>query len=88
MIADWPLVMLAVALALYLRAGETPPRPLVNGTTSDTTAGVSVPSVLMMPTWVTTANMKSTVIKDKLVSPSQLCAGQYAADCTAEGIHP
>ena len=78
----------AVALALYLRAGETPPRPLVNGTTSDTTAGVSVPSVLMMPTWVTTANMKSTVIKDKLVSPSQLCAGQYAADCTAEGIHP
>jgi D-xylose transport system substrate-binding protein len=78
----------AVALALYLRAGKNPPKPLVNGTTIDTTAGVNVPSVLMMPTWVTTANLKATVIKDKLVSPSQLCTGQYAADCAAVGIHP
>ena len=36
----------AVALALYLRAGAKPPAKLVNGTTKDTTANVSVPSVL------------------------------------------
>ena len=33
----------AVALALYLRAGATPPAALVNGKTQDTTASVSVP---------------------------------------------
>ncbi len=36
----------AVALALYLRAGKTPPSSLANGKTQDTTANVSVPSVL------------------------------------------
>ena len=77
----------AVALALYLRAGKTPPKGLVNGTTKDTTAGVSVKSVLMVPKWVTTANMNSTVIKDNFVPAAQLCAGQYAADCAAAGIH-
>ena len=35
----------AVALALYLRAGEKPPESLVNGKTEDTTASVDVPSV-------------------------------------------
>jgi D-xylose transport system substrate-binding protein len=78
----------AVALALYVRAGKTPPRSLVNGSAKDTTTGVTVPSVLMLPTWVTTKNMNSTVIKDNFVPASQLCAGQYAADCTAAGIHP
>ena len=76
----------AVALALYLRAGKTPPKSLVNGVTQDTTANVSVPSVLETPKWVTTANMNSTVIKDNFVPASQLCAGQYASDCKAAGI--
>ncbi len=76
----------AVALALYLRAGKTPPKSLVNGSTQDTTAGVSVKSVLMVPKWVTTANMNSTVIKDNFVPAAQLCAGQYASECTAAGI--
>jgi D-xylose transport system substrate-binding protein len=78
----------AVALALYLRAGAKPPASLVNGKTEDTTAKVSVPSVLMVPEWVTTKNMNSTVIKDNFVPASQLCAGKYAADCTAAGITP
>jgi D-xylose transport system substrate-binding protein len=76
----------AVALALYLRAGETPPRSLVNGTTDDTTAGVNVPSALMAPKWVTTKNMNATVIKDKFVSAAELCGGHYASDCTEAGI--
>lgn len=78
----------AVALALYLRAGKTPPTSLVNGKTEDTTASVSVPSVLETPEWVTTKNMNATVIKDNFVPASQLCAGAYSADCTAAGITP
>jgi len=78
----------AVALALYLRAGVKPPSALVNGKTQDSTANVSVPSVLETPKWVTTKNMNSTVIKDNWIPASQLCAGSYAADCTAAGITP
>jgi D-xylose transport system substrate-binding protein len=78
----------AVALALYLRAGAKPPSSLVNGSTKDTTAGVNVPSTLLGPEWVTTSNMKSTVVKDNFVPTSQLCAAQYASDCTAAGITP
>jgi D-xylose transport system substrate-binding protein len=76
----------AVALALFVRAHETPPSTLVNGTITDPSTKVAVPSVLLTPEWVTTKNMNSTVIADKFVPASQLCAGQYAADCTAAGI--
>jgi D-xylose transport system substrate-binding protein len=76
----------AVALALYLRAGKTPPSSLVNSSTQDTTSNVSVPSVLLTPEWVTASNMNATVIKDNFVPAAQLCAAPYAADCTAAGI--
>ena len=76
----------AAALAMYTRAGITPPASLVNGTTQDTTAKVAVASALLSPTWVTTSNMNSTVIADHFVPASQLCAGKYAAECTAAGI--
>jgi D-xylose transport system substrate-binding protein len=76
----------AVALALYLRAGHTPPPALVNGSTTDTVSNTKVSSVLLTPEWVTTANMNSTVIADDFVTPAQLCTAQYAADCTAAGI--
>ncbi len=42
----------------------------------------------LTPKWVTAQNMNSTVIKDNYVPASQLCAGQYASDCTAAGITP
>ncbi len=76
----------AAALAMYARAGLTPPASLLNGTTKDTTANVNVPSVLLTPTWVTTSNMNTTVIADKFVPASQLCAGKYKAACQAAGI--
>jgi D-xylose transport system substrate-binding protein len=76
----------AAALALYVRAGQTPPTALVNGSTTDTTAKVEVPSVLLTPVWVTTANMNSTIISDRFVPVAQLCAGTYASACTAAGI--
>jgi D-xylose transport system substrate-binding protein len=76
----------AVAVALYLRAGQTPPAALVNGTTKDSTANTDVPSVLLTPVWVTTANMASTVVKDAAVTKSDLCIAAVAAACTAAGI--
>jgi D-xylose transport system substrate-binding protein len=76
----------AVALALYARAGKTPPPSLANGKTEDTKAHVSVPSVLLTPEWVTPTNMNATIIKDNFVPAKQLCSGQYAADCKAAGI--
>jgi D-xylose transport system substrate-binding protein len=76
----------AVALALYLRAGKTPPASLLNGTTEDINQHKPVPSVLLQPIWVTPKNMSSTVIKDNFVPASQLCTGSYAAACKKAGI--
>ncbi|MEJ2666450.1 MAG: substrate-binding domain-containing protein [Deinococcales bacterium] len=75
----------AAALALYLRAGMTPPQALVNGATKDSKANTDVPSVLLTPIWVTTKNMAATVVKDNFVNASKLCAG-HASQCTAAGI--
>jgi D-xylose transport system substrate-binding protein len=76
----------ATALAMYLRAGVTPPSSLVNGTAKDVTSGAEVPSILETPEWVTPATVNSTVIKDGFVPASQLCAAPYAADCAKYGI--
>jgi D-xylose transport system substrate-binding protein len=76
----------AAALAMYLRAGVTPPSSLVNGSATDVTTGVKVPSILETPEWVTPNLVQSTVIKDGFVPASQLCAGKFAADCTKYGI--
>jgi D-xylose transport system substrate-binding protein len=76
----------AAALALYLRAGKTPPSSLVNGKTTDTTSHTSVPSTLLVPEWVTPSNVESTVIKDQFITAAQLCVGSYAANCTTYGI--
>ena len=78
----------ATAIAIYLRAGKTPPASLANGTTVDPTSGRKVKSSLLTPEWVTTKNMNSTIIADNFVPASQLCTGSYAADCTAAGITP
>jgi D-xylose transport system substrate-binding protein len=78
----------AAALAIYVRAQETPPSALVNGSTTDPQNKTSVPSVLLTPEWVTPSNMASTVIKDQFVPAKQLCAGAYANDCKANSITP
>jgi D-xylose transport system substrate-binding protein len=77
----------AVALAMYLRAGVTPPKALVNGSVKDIQENnTPVPSILLTPEWVTPQNMQSTVIQDNFVPASQLCSGSYAADCKKYGI--
>src|SRR5438132_4902577 len=79
----------AVALATVLRAGQTPPTALVNGTTSPPSAVAGSgqqPAVLLVPIWVNKANMKDTVIKDNFVDKAALCQKVTAAVCTAAGI--
>jgi D-xylose transport system substrate-binding protein len=76
----------AAALALFLRAGQTPPATLANATTKDTVLGKDIKSVYTTPIWVTTANMADTVVKDGAAKVSELCAGTVAAACTAAGI--
>jgi D-xylose transport system substrate-binding protein len=76
----------AVALALYVRAGQEPPAALVNGVTND--GQRDVPSVLLTPLWVTAATVGATVITDNFVPAAQSCAGNMAAACTAAGITP
>ena len=78
----------AVALATYLRAGQTPPAGLVNGTTTDPANAGDHASrrSLLTPIWVNAANMKSTVIKDKFVTATELCNAVGAGVCTAAGI--
>jgi D-xylose transport system substrate-binding protein len=76
----------AAALAMYMRAGKTPPTSLVNGSTQDSKSHTSVPSVLETPEWVTPANMNATIVKDNFVPTKQLCSGAAAAGCKAAGI--
>jgi D-xylose transport system substrate-binding protein len=74
----------AAAVALFVRAGETPPKSLVNGTTNN--QQTDVPSVLLTPVSVTTANMNDTVVKDHFVNTADLCAGSLASACKSAGI--
>ena len=53
----------------------------------DTTLNKNIASVYTVPHWVTSANMASTVVKDKAVQVSQLCAGAALQKaCQAAGI--
>jgi D-xylose transport system substrate-binding protein len=76
----------AAALALYLRAGQTPPASLANATTKDSVLKKDIKSVYTTPKWVTTDNMNATVVKDGAVKASALCAGSTASACTTAGI--
>ena len=76
----------AAALALYLRAGQTPPATLANATTADSTSGTDVASVYTTPIWVTTDNMAATVVADGAIKVADLCAGQLASACADAGI--
>jgi D-xylose transport system substrate-binding protein len=78
----------AVALATILRAGQTPPAALLNGTTKPPTGqtGNEQPASLLTPVWVNAANMNATVIKDKFVDKTALCTQAGASACTAAGI--
>src|SRR6516162_8766494 len=78
----------SVALATILLAGATPPPALLNGKTIDpANPSISEPASLLTPVWVTAANMQSTVIADKFVTPAEVCGLAGASACSAAGIH-
>ena len=62
----------AAALALYLRAGEKPPKGLVNGSRT-TRRPTEVPSVLLARPGSPPKTWTSTVIKDEFVKVSDIC---------------
>jgi len=76
----------AAALALFLRAGKTPPSTLVNATTKDTQIGADIKSVYTKPVWVTKENMADTVIKDNVIPIKDVCGGNMAKVCKENGI--
>ncbi len=80
----------AVALATILRAGVTPPKSLVNSTTSPPkgVTGTTQPASLLTPVWVNESNMKDTVIKDKFIDAKALCAAVGSSVCSSAGITP
>jgi D-xylose transport system substrate-binding protein len=47
---------------------------------------IDVPSVLLEPQAVTKDNVKSTVIADGFIAPSELCTGPYVSACKEAGI--
>ena len=80
----------AVTLATILRAHQTPPKALVNSTTTPPkgVTGKTQPASLLTPVWVNASNMASTVIKDQFISASTLCTAVGASVCSAAKITP
>ena len=76
----------AAAVAIYMRAGQTPPTSLVNGSTQDSSNNTAVPSSLLTPVWVTASNLQSTVVADGAVKVSDLCISSLASACTTAGV--
>lgn len=80
----------AAALAIFLRAGVTPPSTLVNATTTDSELKAEIQSVYTVPVWVTTDTVVD-VINDSVttgVGPTaaDVCTGGLASACKDAGI--
>ncbi|HEY6297162.1 MAG TPA: hypothetical protein VIX15_16010, partial [Streptosporangiaceae bacterium] len=71
-----------------LLAGQKVPPALLNGTATDSAdTSITEPASLLSATWVTAANMESTVVADNFDQASAICAIAGAAACTTAGIH-
>jgi len=69
-------------LAVALAKGQNPSAP---DTVKDTTSGKNVKASLQKPVAIYKDNVKD-VVADGYVTKADLCAGAYAAKCTAAGI--
>jgi D-xylose transport system substrate-binding protein len=80
----------AIALATFLRAGQTPPAALLTAQVTDPSgSGLTQPAVLAIGgIWVDGKNMASTVLKDGSVSAADLCKAVGAQVCSSAGITP
>ena len=70
------------AAAIALAKGE---QPKTNSTSRDDKGGRDVPSVLLTPKSITKDNV-DVVFTDGGQSKDEVCAGQFAAMCTAAGL--
>jgi D-xylose transport system substrate-binding protein len=77
----------AVSVATILLAGDTVPPALLNGKTTDPAdPSITEPASLLGTTWVTKANMESTVVKDGFDTATAICTIAGADVCSAAGI--
>lgn len=74
----------AAALAVLARAGQTPDPSLLNGEVD--AQNHKTPSLLLTPISVNASNIQATVIADKFIDPTALCAGDFAKMCSDAGI--
>jgi D-xylose transport system substrate-binding protein len=69
-----------IAFALLTKAS-------VNNASSKVANGkIDVPSVLLTPIAVTSANIGDTIVKDAFWAVDQICTGDFAAACTSVGL--
>jgi D-xylose transport system substrate-binding protein len=74
----------AAEIAVALARGKDVPSGLVNRSVDNEKR--RVPSVILTPVAVTRDNVKSTVVKDRFWTPSQICTARFAGACRAVGI--
>jgi len=79
-----PEAKIAAELAIALAEGEEAPKDLI--TEEINNGKTDVPSAILEPVAVLKDNVKSTVIADGFVSPSELCTGPYKSACSEAGI--
>jgi D-xylose transport system substrate-binding protein len=71
----------AANVAIALAKGQTP-----NAPDQTKNGSAMTPSVLLTPVAVTKSNINSTVIHDGFLTKSQICVGQFKADCAKAGL--
>ncbi|MGW2647200.1 sugar ABC transporter substrate-binding protein [Streptomyces sp. NPDC001393] len=76
----------AAAMAVALGRGEK--LRTIARTTTDSPTTHHIPSVLLTPVAVTTANIRQTLIKDGVYTFAQICPQQLRAACTKAGLTP
>lgn len=79
-----PEATISAEIAISLAEGEGVPQDKVTDEVDN--GKIKVPSVLLKPIAVTKDNVKSTVVADEFVSPSELCTGPYKKACEEAGI--
>ncbi|OIJ92625.1 sugar ABC transporter substrate-binding protein [Streptomyces monashensis] len=76
----------AAAMAVALGRGDK--LRAIATTTTDSPTTHDIPSVLLTPVAVTTANIKQTLIRDGVYSIAQICTPQLRAACAKAGLTP
>ncbi|HKF84132.1 MAG TPA: sugar ABC transporter substrate-binding protein [Solirubrobacterales bacterium] len=79
-----PQAKISAEIAIALAEGKEIPKNLITEEINNGKA--DVPSAILEPVAVLKNNVKSTVVADGFVDPSELCAGPYKSACEEAGI--